>query len=357
MLRMIGMRLASAALVLAAGCAGGDASSGEDASRQGAASAKGDSTKSTDSHSPAQPSPLRDVLATVDFSQFKFPAGATRTEVRPTSASFSMISEGAKQTAQVVADLRAQLAAAGWKEMPASEPAVGDWGCQLFSAKNGTILQTSVGVSGGELNATLLLVGCVDARQLPRPEPRTEQSVLPSMLLFTTKRELKPLREFYARELGSLGWIECQYQEIPGVDLPPEMLERSQSFLNRSSRLTLNYFPSDPADPAGETRVYLQATVVRIELPIIDDAQRVQFADDPAFLYYYCPQDPPELEAFYNDRLAAAGYTLEPAKLESDDKEGESSKVSWLATPTTGDALLVEFLDLGERTVVQIKKK
>ena len=360
------LRTASAGLclLLAAGCSGKDSAGGGDSPEKlsSSAAATTESAEAAQSTAAGEPLPLAEVLASVDFAKFKFPAEATRTETRATSAFFSIASQGAEQTQAIVADLRAQLAAAGWKELPASDPVVGDWGCQLFSAKRGVILQTSVGVSrgaadGDELNATLLLVGCVDARDLPRPEPRSEQSALPSMVLYTTKLDLKQLREFYARELAALGWTECEYKEVPGVELPPAVVERSQSFLKRSSRLTMNYFPPDPADAAAETRVFAQATVVKIELPIIPDARLVQFADDPPYLYYYCPQDPPEIESFYHERLAAAGYELEPVKPAPSEKDDESSKISWLATPATGDPLLVEFLDLGEHSVVQIKKK
>jgi hypothetical protein len=239
-----------------------------------------------------RPLKLAEALAIADLSQLKLPADATRTEAVPFSYSYSAPVSAERNTAKSLAELTAQLTAAGWTE--AADPAsqIFDKGAIAYFQKQDLWLIASMGESRGfsltepgkevgpDLNVIAMVIGNVDPRPLPRPETLEVQSEEPSSVSYTTATELLAVRKFYQTELPKLGWRECKWQPLAGIEIPMEDKEREQHFFQNSVRLDLNLQRSDEG-----TRVFMRPSLIKNDLPLPADADEIELGDSPDYMF------------------------------------------------------------------------
>ncbi len=264
-----------------------------------------------------KPCTLAEALAIADLSQLRLPADATRTEAVPFSYSYSAPVSAERNTPKSLADLTAQLAAAGWTESTDPAPQLFDKGAIAYFQKQGVWLVVSLGESrgfsltepgkevGADLNVTAMVIGNVDPRPLPRPETIEVQSEEPNSVSYTTATELLAVRKFYQTELPKLGWRECVWQPLAGIEIPMETKEQSQWFFQNGVLLNLNLQRIDEG-----TRVFLRPSLMKSDLPLPADADEIELGDSPDYLFCETKQPLADAVSFMKKEMESRGWKL-----------------------------------------------
>jgi hypothetical protein len=249
------------------------------------------------------------------------PADAVRTETSPIHYWFSVPVTAERTLPATIAEVTKKLEAAGWKQLADPEPVVNEHGSASYFSKGGVIAQVSIGKSpggteGAEINAVIMLVGNLDARQFPVPDGAKFEAESPASVIYNTPLKPLDLHKFYKEKLKDHGWISYRPPNpYEGYEPTAEDLEREQYFLNGGIKLELMYIKGE-----GDTRAIVRLGVVKFELPIPADADMAEFGEDPPYLSFFSRQGAEELVALYTKHLEADGWKAgEPISKEKAD--------------------------------------
>jgi hypothetical protein len=122
----------------------------------------------------------------------------------------------------------------------------------------------------------------------------------------------------------------------------------------------------------GKNNIYTRTNLLKHELPILADAERVDLRDDPLFLFYYSETPAEKIAEFYQKEFAALGWKAREGKAElTDEEKAEAQKA---IAEKGGDPppseikrqifecegfepLRFEYLKLGKKSVIQITEQ
>lgn len=267
--------------------------------------------------SPPKPRPHRELLAMIDFSRFPKIDGATRQSHDATNASFSLNKTGDDTVQRSVQALEKFAESQGWKL--AKEEGGVPWTAQggmAYYQKDKAVLLATVGVSRGyqpgteEVNAGLFLAGDIDLRKLPRFPGSKESSASFSSLAYTCPADFIAVRKFNREQLTPHGWTFFQAHIPGGIELPEEVRDFQQDFVQNGTAIKFYYVPK-----GNEVTTNVSLTVLRHDLPIPPGADLVKLQDSsPAVMSCFAEMSEPDLLAWFDDALGKSGWKRSPAQ-------------------------------------------
>ncbi|WP_442484805.1 hypothetical protein [Aeoliella sp. SH292] len=275
----------------------------------------------------AEPLSRSECLAAGSLSGLTMPADAVRTETSPIHYWFSAPVTAERTLPGAIAEVTEKLEAAGWKQLADPAPVTNEHGSASYfskpssSTKQNVIAQVSIGKSpdspaGAEINAVVMLVGNLDAREFPVPDGAKFEAESPASVIYNTPLKPLDLHKFYKEKLKDHGWISYRPPNIyEGYEPTADDLDREQYFLNHGIKLELMYLKGD-----GDTRVIARLGVVKFELPLPTDADLAEFGEDPPYVSFFSRQPAEDLVALYTKHLETDGWKAgEPISKEKAD--------------------------------------
>jgi hypothetical protein len=261
------------------------------------------SDTSDKSGAPPTPASLKEVLGVIDLRTFPVMEGAINIHKSPVGTHFSIPQADKGKVVQAVEFYRANLAEAGWK--PATDPKlwkVYEEGAQLVFVKQDFMLYASIGISRGDgnMNAGLFHLGNLDARRLPRVAGAEVINALPERIIYRTDAKPDAVKEFLRAELKKQGWMEFRQPLPSGVSRPAN--DRSLSFLNRAAAIDIFLTPQE-----GKTGVNASVRVLEDQLPVMPDAEGLEFDRSPLTLFYRSRRWPGGSSGFPSQRVHRTG--------------------------------------------------
>ena len=305
------------------------------------------SEESDKSGAPPAPASLKEVLGAIDLRTFPVMDGAINIHKSLVGSHFSIPQADKGKVVQAVEFYRAKLSEAGWK--PAADPklwSVYEDGAQLVFVKQDFMLYASIGISRGDgnMNAGLFHLGNLDARRLPRVAGAEVINALPERIIYRTDANPDTVKEFLRVELKKQGWLEFRRPLPSGVSRPPN--DRALSFLNRAAAIEIFLTPQE-----GKTGVNTSVRVLEDQLPVMPDAEGIEFDRSPLTLFYRTAAGPEEVLAFHRKEFAAQGWKLR----EGAGKVGKMEATVVFDAPEQ-EALRLEILQDQKGTGVQVTR-
>ena len=300
---------------------------------------------------PEEPISLNEALKIADLSALSPPSDAFRKETEPFSFSYSKSVTTEQALEEATVDLKTQLVKVGWQLSADPAPQSYQSGAVMFFQKQELWILASLGKSNGfpsgeELNVLATVTGNVDPRTLPRPETRELQSAEPSSIVYVTPLELLEVRKFYRTRLDELGWLEIKFQPIEGIEIPMEIKEREQNFIQNGVMLDLYLERLEEG-----TRVIVRPVMLTIDLPIPLDADDLELGDDPPYLFCTTHQKMETLRSFFTTEMERRGWKVTEQAIEPAEKI--DSALSFQAEGR--EPLRCGFLQSGKLVFLQLK--
>ena len=202
---------------------------------------------------------------------------------------------------------KAELSKLDWQQVADSEYSNEEYAQAAFT-KNDYYLSLSVtkSYSGQEgfIEVALLNHGNVDVRALPKyADAESLGGDTQMTLVYFTPATVAEVADFTRTELAALGWQEyirpnTAYAEDPNT--------QTLTFKQNASALTA-YITVAPAQD-GKTSAQYSVVLLNNDLPVIADADKIEFDDFQTFLGYTTPADFAAVIDFYRQEMSARGW-------------------------------------------------
>ena len=252
---------------------------------------------------PATPASVREAIAVVDLrslatlkdAEFNTQA-ATRLDGRATGA--------VKAAAEFYL---AQLTKLGWKAStePNSQMITEDY-AQAAVEKSGFVLALSImpGQMPGLVNVSIMNLGNVDARELPRLADAKLIYGGRGTAMYVSPKKVADVAAETRKLLLAAGWTEYAAPFSQKAVIPDqEMFELRQRGVSMTA-----YISVAPAQK-GQTAIQYSSRMLRQELPAPTDAEALEFDDHRPYLKCLIPSKLAVAVEFYSKAFPEIGYT------------------------------------------------
>jgi hypothetical protein len=278
---------------------------------------------------------VRQLAQLLDLRQVALPEG---TEAPGQADVGQLLYQTPAEVTAVVDFYRPLLTEQGWQEQ-SDQSYVDTATATLYFTKEGYALSLTASQSGdGSTMVTLMHHGNIDLRTLPQMADAEEGFAAPNTLIYFSPSGVAEVAGFTRQELTAQGWHEYTRPNTSSADnADTQTLSFIQNGLELSSFISLA--------PAQDNKTSVQYSLIplALDLPIPDDATKVEFDASQPYLGFQSPASPDTLVEFYRTEMTALGWTeVEDRAMINPDQasltfDNEAEQMALTLSLATGD--------------------
>lgn len=297
---------------------------------------------------------VRQLAQLLDLRQVALPEG---TEAPGQADVGQLLYQTPAEVAAVVDFYRPLLTKQGWQEQ-SDQSYVDTATATLYFTKEGYALSLTASQSGdGSTMVSLIHHGNIDLRALPQMADAEEGFVAPNTLIYFSPSGVAEVAKFTRQELTAQGWHEYTRPNTSSAD-NADM--QTLSFIQNG--LELSSFISVAPAQDNKTSVQYSLIPLALDMPIPDDATKVEFDASQPYLGFQSPVSPDTLVEFYRTEMTALGWTeiedraiINPdqASLTFDNEAEQMALTLSLATGDDGTAAVLQPFDADLLTEIE----
>lgn len=249
----------------------------------------------------AEAATVRQLAQLLDLRQMALPEG---TEAPGQADVGQLLYQTPAEVTAVVDFYRPLLTEQGWQEQ-SDQSYVDTATATLYFTKEGYALSLTASQSGdGSTMVSLMHHGNIDLRALPQMADAEDGFAAPNTLIYTSPSSVAEVVEFTRQELAAQGWHEYTRPNSASADnADMQTLSFIQNGLELSSFISLA--------PAQDNKTSVQYSLIplALDMPIPDDATKVEFDASQPYLGFQSPASPDTLVDFYRAEMTDLGWT------------------------------------------------